>query len=130
MKQSTEKRTKGATMRMSEAEHLELERLSREAGCQKLSHYARKMLLSKPLVQRYENQSLEEFANQMIELRRTLEGIASDFQQVILRLYCLPQDPDVQQAIIQNEQDHARILREIETISQTSVQIYRLWSRE
>jgi hypothetical protein len=130
MKKSTEKRTKWLTIRVTEAEFSEVERLSQEAVCRHVSEYTRKMVLGKPVVQHYHNKPLEDFIEEMLALRRTLDGIANNYNQVVLRLHSLRQLSDLREWILINEQDKTQLSRQIETISKTILKIYDLWSRE
>jgi len=130
MEKLTQKRTKWLTLRVTEAEYLEAEKLAGATTCQTLSEYARKVVLGKPVVMRYRNQSLDDFLSEMLELRRSLDKIGNNFNQAVHRLYSLRQFPDLQQWILLNEEDKTRIFRQIETISQTITKAYEIWSRE
>lgn len=129
MKQKQSTRTTWLTIRMSEEEHQEAERLSQQTTCQSLSEYARKTVLSKPVVMRYRNQSLDDFMKGMIALQKELNAIGGNFNQLVRRLHTLKHVPDIQQWILINEQDKTRILQQIETISNTINKAYQLWSR-
>ena len=64
----------------------------REAGtllARKLSDYARKILLGKPIVATYRNQSLDDFMTEMFVLRNELNAIGNNFNQVVKRLHIL-----------------------------------------
>ncbi|HEX9512687.1 MAG TPA: plasmid mobilization relaxosome protein MobC [Puia sp.] len=130
MEKTTEKRTKWLTIRMTETEYLQVEKLAGETACQTLSEYARKVVLGKPIVMRYRNQSLDDFLSEILELRHALDNIGSNFNQAVRRLYSLRQVMDLQEWIVINEQDKTRMFQQIETISQTITQTYQLWSHE
>ncbi len=130
MKKTAEKRTKWLTIRMTEAEYSQAEKLANETTCNSLSEYARKAVLGKPVILRYRNQSLDDFQNEMIELRHSLDSIGNNFNQMIRRLYSLRQFPELQQWIVLNEQDKTRLFRQIETISEKITKTYQLWSRD
>jgi MobC-like protein len=123
-------RTKWLTIRMSEEEYQEVEKLSQKTTCQSLSEYARKVILAKPVVMRYRNQSLDDFMTGMLQLQNELRAIGGNFNQVVRRLHALRHIPDLQQWILLNEQDKTRIFLQIESISNKINQSYQLWSRD
>jgi hypothetical protein len=129
MDQHQPRRTKWITIRMSEEEHQEAERLCKATTCQSLSEYARKALLAKPVVMRYRNQSLDDFVTGMLELQNELQSIGKNFNQVVRRLHTLKHLSDMRQWVIINEDDKTRLFRHIETISNTITKAYQLWSR-
>lgn len=123
------RRTTWITIRMSEEEHQEAERLCKATTCQSLCEYARKAVLAKPVVMRYRNQSLDDFMTGMLDLQTELQAIGKNFYQVVRRLHTLKSLPDIQQWVVINEEDKTRLFRNIETISNTITKAYQLWSR-
>lgn len=124
------KRDRWLTLRMTDAEYEELEKLCRQTTSRSISEYSRKTLLGKPVIMRYRNQSLDDFMTGMLKLQNDLNAIGSNFNQSVRRLHTLRHFPDLQQWILLNEQDKASLFRQIETISNTINQAYKLWSRE
>jgi hypothetical protein len=130
MDQQQQKRKNWLTIRMTEAEYEEVEKLRRQTTCRSLSEYARKTLMGKPVVLRYRNQSLDDFMTGMLQLKNDLNAIGTNFNQTTRRLHTLRHLPDLQQWILINEQDKTRLFHQIETISNSISQAYQLWSRE
>ena len=129
-KQQQPKRSKWLTIRLTEAEYQQIEKLTQQTTCQSISEYARKSVLSKPIVLRYRNQSLDDFLADMLQLRKDLNHIGNNFNQAVHRLHTLHSTPKIQHWILLNEQDKTEIFRRIETISNKITEAYTLWLRE
>jgi len=128
MEQKQSTRTKWLNIRMTEEEFQVIENLRRQSTTKSLSEYARKTLMGKPVVLRYRNQSLDDFMTGMLQLQKDLKVIRNDFDRVIRGLRPFRQMPEFQQWILLNEQDKTRLLRQIDTISNTITKSYELWS--
>jgi hypothetical protein len=129
-KQQQPKRSKWLTIRLTEAEYQQIEKLTQQTTCQSVSEYARKSVLGKPVVMRYRNQSLDDFLADMLQLRKDLNHIGNNFNQAVHRLHTLHSTPEIQHWILLNEQDKTEIFRRIETISNKITEAYTLWLRE
>ena len=133
MKQPTHnqpKRNKWLTIRMTEAEYEQLEKLTTQTTCQTLSEYTRKSVLGKPIIMRYRNQSLDDFLADMLQLKKELNHIGTNFNQAVHRLHSLHIVPEIQQWLLINEQDKTQLFRLIETINNKITETYNLWSHE
>lgn len=123
-------RTKWLTIRMSEEEYRQLKALQQQTTTGSLSEYGRKVLLGKPVVKRYRNQSVDDFLSDMMELRKELNHIGNNFNQAVHRLHTLHITPEIQHWILLNEKDKTQLFRQIELITQKLNQAYQLWSQE
>ena len=130
MEQQGTKRTKWLTVRMTEEEYKALEALRSQSTCSNLSDYSRKVLLGKPIVLRYRNQSLDEFMAGMLQLKNELKAISGNFNQMVRRLNTLSHLPELKQWALLNEMDKTHVIKKIETISVTIEKAYELWSRD
>lgn len=130
MKALQPKRTKWLTIRMTEAEYTQLDTLARQTTTPTLSEYGRKVLLGKPVVKRYRNQSIDDYLTDMLQLQKELNQIGQHFNQSVHRLHSLRHLSDIQQWILLNEQDKTNLFRLIETISLKINEAYQLWSHE
>jgi len=124
------KRIKWLTIRMSPEEYQQLGDLARDTTSPSLSEYSRKVLLGKPIVKRYRNESLDDFLADMLQLRKDLNHIGNNFNQAVYRLHKLRELPDIQQWILVNERDKTELHRQIENITQRINEAYQLWSQE
>jgi hypothetical protein len=125
-----QKRERWLTLRMTNAEYEELEKLCRQTTCRSISEYSRKALLGQPVIKCFRSLSLDDFTNSMTKLKNDLNAIGSNFNQSVRRLHTLRHLPDIEQWILVNEQDKTRLFRQIETISNAIIQANKIWSRE
>jgi hypothetical protein len=82
-----------------------------ETKCRKLSDYARKVLLQKPVVIIYRNQTAEDFLAQMIELKKDLRSTLKMFSG-------------------ESKTSKQILISKVEEISLRLDQIYELWCRK
>jgi hypothetical protein len=125
-----QKRERWLTLRMTDAEYEELEKLCRQTTCRSISEYSRKALLGQPVIKCFRSLSLDDFNTSMVKLKNDLNAIGSNFNQSVRRLHSLRHLPDIEQWILVNEQDKTRLFRQIETISNAITQANKIWSRE
>ncbi|MEO7801739.1 MAG: plasmid mobilization relaxosome protein MobC, partial [Ginsengibacter sp.] len=69
MSEKTNNRTKWLHLRLKPEEYIKVQQLFSKTTCRKLSDYSRKVLLQKPVVSTYRNQSLDDFMTEAIKLR-------------------------------------------------------------
>ena len=96
----------------------------------KLSEYARKVLLNKPVIVKYRNQTADEFLSAMIPLKNELNSIGKNFKQAVKKLHTLNQISEFKLWLITHEPDIKTGLQKIEEIKTKLIQIYEQWSRE
>lgn len=84
-------RTRWLHLRLTSAEYEILHKQFGKSTCRKLSQYARKNLLQKPVVLKYRNESLDELMSELILLRKDLNGIGNNFNQAVKKLHTLIQ---------------------------------------
>jgi hypothetical protein len=84
-------RTKWLHLRLTPDEYQKIMKEFNKSTCRKLSDYARKNLLQKPIVNTYRNQSLDDFMAEMIRLRGELNAIGNNFNQAVKKLHTLQQ---------------------------------------
>lgn len=128
MKKDKVNRTKWLTIRLTEEEYGQLEKLSSQTTSRSISDYGRRVLLQKPVSVRYRNQSLDDFLTDMLQLRKELTAVGNNFNQAVHRLHTLHIVPEIQHWVLINEQDKTQLFRMIETISNKLNEAYKLWS--
>ena len=84
-------RTKRIYIRLKPEEFSTLQEKFKKTTCRKLSEYARKVLLDKPLTVTYRNLSLDDFMQEMVRLRTDLNAIGNNLNQAVKRLHSLNQ---------------------------------------
>lgn len=91
MEEQNKNRTRWLHLRLSNAEYEILQRNYIKSTCPKLSDFARKNLLQKPVVMKYRNESLDELMTELILLRKDLNAIGNNFNQAVKKLHTLLQ---------------------------------------
>jgi len=85
----TSKYVRRITVRFKPEEFARLQRHYKSTTCRKLSEYARKVLLNKPVVVNYRNQSADEILSEMIQLKAELNALGNNFNQAVKKLHTL-----------------------------------------
>ena len=91
MSEQNNNRIKWLHLRLKQEEYTRLHKNFSKTTCRKLSDYSRKILLGKPIVATYRNQSLDDFMAEMMQLRSELNSIGKNFNQAVKRLHSLSQ---------------------------------------
>ena len=130
MKQQTGKKTKWLTIRMTPEDYREAELLRLQSTCATLSEYGRKVILAKPVVLRYRNQSLDDFTTIMSQVEKDLNNLVNNFNRGLQRLYTLRDVTEIQHWILHNEQDKIQLFQQIQLVITQTNKIYKLWSHE
>jgi len=126
----TEKRTRKVTVRFTEKEYEKVDRKFKATTSSQLSHYIRSVLLEKPIVTKYRNQSLDAFMEEIILLRQELNAIGNNFNQAVKKLHTLHQIPEFRSWIVMNESTKQQLMTKIEFIQQRINQISDKWLQE
>lgn len=84
-------RTQWLHLRLKPEEYSRIQEKFKKTTCRKLSEYARKVLLDKPLTVTYRNLSLDDFMQEMVRLRTDLNAIGNNLNQAVKRLHSLNQ---------------------------------------
>ncbi len=94
MEEQNKNRTRWLHLRLTVDEYELIQKRYKKSTCPKLSDYARKNLLQKPIVMKYRNVSLDELMPELILLRKDLNGIGNNFNQAVKKLHTLVQIPE------------------------------------
>lgn len=125
-----ERRTKKVTVRFTPAEYQKLERKFHNTTSNAVSHYIRNALLDKPVVIKYRNTSLDNFMEEVIQLKQELNAIGNNYNQAVKKLHVLSQIPEFRQWITTNETTHQHIIKQTDLIQQRITQFSNLWLQE
>lgn len=98
--------------------------------CRKLSDYARKVLLNKPLTVNYRNQSVDEILTAMNQLKNELSAVGNNFNQSVHKLHTLDTVPEIKVWAMLNETSKQILLHKVEEIRLKMSQLYEQWSRK
>jgi hypothetical protein len=93
----------------------------------KLSDYARKKLLDKPISIYTRNKSLDDFMAEMIRLREELNAIGINYNQVVKRLHALQDFDEIKSWLVHNESSRQLLFKKIDEIKYKISQINDQW---
>ncbi len=96
--------------------------------CRKLSEYVRNVLLQKPVVVKFRNQSADELLAEMIQLKKELNAIGHNFNQVVHKLHTLDHDAEIKRWLPENLAAQHKFLLFTEQVLVRFNQIHQQWS--
>jgi len=95
-----------------------------------LSQYIRSVLLDKPVVVKYRNESLDAFMEEIILLKQELNAVGNNFNQAVKKLHGLNHIPEFRNWLVMNESIKQQILEKTDLIQQRINQISDKWLQE
>ena len=126
-KQENEVRRKMIVTRMNNSEFERMEKFRKQSTERSVSNYIRKLITQKPVTMKYRNQSADDFLNQMLELKKDLNGIGNNFNQAVHKLHILDKIPEFREWISQYENLHKKLIEKVEEIKLRMNQLYDQW---
>ncbi|NGY37828.1 plasmid mobilization relaxosome protein MobC [Flavobacterium sp. XN-5] len=127
MKEQNNNRTKWLHLRLSPDEHKKIVKEFSKSTCRKLSDYARKNLLQKPIVKTYRNQSLDDFMAEMMRLRGELNAIGNNFNQAVKKLHTLNQITDFKHWLISYELEKKILFNKVDEVKKQIQKMAESW---
>jgi len=125
-----EKRIRKVTVRFTQKEYEKLEKKFQNTTSSQLSHYIRNVLLGKPVVIKYRNESLDGFMEEIILLKQELNAIGNNFNQAVKKLHSLKQIPEFRNWLLMNETTKQQLLEKTNLIQQRITQMSDKWLQE
>ena len=107
-----------------------IHKLFRATTHRKLSEYARKVLLNKPVTIKYRNASIDEFLTDMIPVKNELNSTGKNFNQAVKKLHTIDQSDEVKIWLLLNEKLIENIHLKIQEIKSKIIQQKDRWSQE
>ena len=120
-------RTKWLHLRLTPDEYQKIMKEFNKSTCRKISDYARKNLLQKPIVNTYRNQSLDDFMAEMIRLRGELNAIGNNFNQAVKKLHTLHQISDFKRWLINYELEKKILFNKVDEIKKHIQKFAESW---
>ena len=120
-------RTKWLHLRLTPDEYQKIMKEFNKSTCRKISDYARKNLLHKPIVNTYRNQSLDDFMVEMIRLRGELNAIGNNFNQAVKKLHTLHQITDFKHWLISYELEKKILFNKVDEIKKHIQKFAESW---
>lgn len=127
MEEQSKNRTKWLHLRLSNDEFEILQKLFKKSTCQKMSDFARKNLLQKPVILKYRNESLDALMIELILLRKNLNAIGNNFNQVVKKLHTLNQIPEFKYWITVYELEKKMFFNSIDQIKKHIENLSKKW---
>ena len=120
-------RTKWLHLRLTPDEYQKIMKEFNKSTCRKISDYARKNLLQKPIISTYRNQSLDDFMAEMIRLRGELNAIGHNFNQAVKKLHTLHQISDFKHWLISYELEKKILFNKMDEIKKHIQKFAESW---
>lgn len=131
MKQKEKSRhTRRITLRFKLHDFERLQRHYKSTTCRKLSEYARKVLLNKPVTVNHRNQSADEILAELIQLKGELNAIGNNFNQAVKKLHTLQEVPEFKTWVLLNDAYRQSFMKKAEEIKVRMNQLYETWSQK
>ena len=127
MSEQNNNRIKWLHLRLTPVEYAQLQRQFKKTTCPKLSNYVRKILLGKPVVATYRNQSLDDFMAEMMRHREELNRIGNNFNQAVKKLHTLHQTVEFKSWLITYEGEKQILMNKVEEIKNRINKIADQW---
>lgn len=120
-------RTKWLHLRLTPDEYQKIMKEFNKSTCRKISDYARKNLLHKPIVNTYRNQSLDDFMAEMIRLRGELNAVGNNFNQAVKKLHTLNQIAEFKHWLISYELEKKILFNKVDEIKKHIQKFAESW---
>mgnify|MGYP001024579412 CR=1 FL=1 len=127
MKEENNHRNKWLHLRLNYEEYQQIQKHFKRTTCRKISEYARKILLSKPVTINHRNASLDELMGELIRLRNELTAAGNNFNQAVKKLNSLSRISQFHDWIMEYESDKRELLGQIEEIKNHITETSKKW---
>ena len=126
-KQENEVRKKMVVVRMNNDEFEKVENLRKKSTERNLSSYVREVVLQKPVLINYRNQSADDFLKDMLGLKKELHAIGNNFNQAVRKLHILDKIPEFRVWVNHYDELHQSLVNKVEEIKLRMNQLYEEW---
>jgi hypothetical protein len=126
-KQEKEVRKKMVVVRMNDNEFEQMEKLRKKSTERNLSSYVREVVLQKPVLINYRNQSADDFLKDMLGLKKELNSIGNNFNQAVHKLHILDKIPEFRVWVNHYDGLHQSLVSKVEEIKLRMNQLYEEW---
>ena len=126
-KQESEVRKTVIKIRMNADEKKSLKKLQQGSTDRNMSNYVRKVVLQKPVVIQYRNQSADDFLKDMLALKKELNAAGNNFNQAVKKLHLLDKIPEFRVWLTMYDNSRKVLLEDIEEIKLRMGQLYQQW---
>jgi hypothetical protein len=123
-------RNRWLNIRVTDEEYNTIEAFSKLTTASSVSEYARNLLLKKPVIVKYRNQSADEILSEMMALKNELHAIGNNYNQAVHKLHMLDKIIEIKTWVILNEKLKESFLKKADEIKSRMNDIYLLWSQK
>ncbi|MBK0383589.1 plasmid mobilization relaxosome protein MobC [Pedobacter sp. SD-b] len=116
-------------LRLTEKEKLQIHKSFLKTTQRKLSDYARKILLGKPMIASYRNASIDDLMNELIKLRKDLNGLANNFNQTVHKLHTLDHGLSLESLLKHYEKERKILFEKVEEMRKMTNKLGAEWLR-
>ncbi|MDP5198998.1 plasmid mobilization relaxosome protein MobC [Flavobacterium sp. DG2-3] len=127
MKEKNTNRIKWVHLRLTTEEMNLLQRRFEKSLCPKLSDFARKNMLGKPVILKYRNQSVDDFILEISRLRADLNAVGNNYNQMVKKLHTLQQIPEFRDWIYACLEQKEILFDSIEKIKNCVLKLAEKW---
>jgi hypothetical protein len=121
MKEENNQRSKWLHLRLTEKEQQQILAQFKKTDTRRISDFARRILLGKPMIGSYRNSSMDEFVVELVRLRTELNHIGNNFNQLVKKLHTTQQTESIAALLVGYELDKRMLLKHI-AIIQSSIE--------
>lgn len=125
-----ERRNKWKNIRFTEKELESLQKKFRSSTSSQLSHYMREVLLGRPVVVKYRNESLDSFMEELIAIKQELNAIGNNLNQAVKKLHTLKQIPEFRSWIVQYESVQEQVNKKTKQVEERISKMSDKWLQE
>lgn len=104
------------SIRVKPDEYTTIYKFFKATTCNKLSQYVRKVLLQKPVIIHYRDESTREILAALNQLSRELSAVGNNFNQTVHKLHTLDHIPEIKIWAELTESGRQNLLKKIEDI--------------
>ena len=126
-KQESEVRRTFIKIRMNDAEIEMVKKYKEQTTERSLSGYMRKVSMQKPVTVKYRNQSADDFLKEMLGLKKELNSIGNNFNQVVHKLHLLDKIPEFRVWLNHYESVQQSLVSKVEEIKLKVSKLYEEW---
>lgn len=127
MKEKNTNRTKWIHLRLTPQEMDLLKSKFEKSICPKISDFARKNMLAKPIVLKYRNQSVDDFITEISRLRTDLNAAGNNYNQTVKKLHSLHQISEFKEWISVSQKEKEMLFDSIEQIKNCVFKLAEKW---
>ena len=114
-------------VRMNESELQQVKKYQQKSTEKNISAYVREVAMQRPVLINYRNQSADDFLKDMLALKKDLNGIGNNFNQVVHKLHILDKIPEFRAWVSHYDSLHQSLVSKVDEIKLRMNQLYEEW---